>query len=241
LGDVGAKKPVPQIKFVDPKPVPKLGPFATKPVDIASIGVKVKHRRYTVNLRSNQLKPLRQSMTLIGEGLVSPYGPVTLPAKSKQIANIPLQAAFFSFASPLIGVAEADNRDIDLSDPHLSFATLGGFMYFDMHLELVGVNSLYEGPGLYLAGPFPFGRSAIRQHLTQTGRLLPPTIGQLSSMGVKSFTWLVPGEKFEGEDGAEWQDGAFVYMYDDPNLDCFFRVVDAPADAEKGAATSFSM
>ena len=37
-----------------------------------------------------------------------------------------------------------------------------------------------------------------------------------------------PGEKFRslGDDGREWEHGAFVYIYDDPSVDCFFRVKD---------------
>ena len=52
------------------------------------------------------------------------------------------------------------------------------------------------------------------------------TIGEQLEMGVRSYTWLAPGEARGAEDGSAWDQGAFVFLYDEKraDLDCYFTV-----------------
>ena len=155
--------------------------IATKPVDFKKLDVQTIVKpdgsgMYKVNLKSPEFVPLtissvamtgkaQSALNLTGEGHRSPYAAVTIvDDEARRLANIPPDAEFFCFASPLIGVAEADNRKgIDLTSPAVSFACLGGFFYFDSQFVLIGVNALFQGNGLYFEGPLPFERPSVRE------------------------------------------------------------------------------
>lgn len=236
--------------------VPSLGPFATVPVDCEALGLQITiaddgqaPSSFQVDLSQQSLEPLVKAMAskkralVRGEGSISPLANVTLDDRSKKLAHVPLEAAFFAWASPVVGVGGVTGtHDLDLSNALLAFCTLGGFLYLDCACELVGATALFQGAGrhggLYFDGPHPFDRSAIVEKLIADGRFSPPTIRGLTALGVSAFCWLNPSERFSdkpspfSEDGSAWPHGAFVYKYDaNRSLDCYFRVVDAPAHA----------
>lgn len=235
-----------------PQRVPSLGPFAMMPVDIRALGLRVVteddgRRSFQVDLRHKSLDPLVESAELStrqGTGTVFPVAPVTLDEKTRKIANIPLDAAFFAFASPVAGVTNLSGRLVNFADPLVNFCGVGGYLYFAKYDTLVGATTLFKTPeynhtrnpgGLYFDGPFPFGRSEVVERLLGAGRFSPPTLTSLAVLGVTAFCWLNPSEHFSpksdpySEDGSAWTHGAFVYIYDaNPSLNCYFRAVPAP-------------
>ena len=228
--------------------LPSLGPFAVKRVDSESIGLQItgpSQGRYKVDVTAEPFLSLSDdaakiftqlsNVMLKAEGGMSPSARITLDEHGKEMASIPATAVYFCFANPLDGLADIEGIDeLNLEEPFMSFVCLGGFIYFDENFSLVGANALYEGPGLYFEGPLPFEKPAVRSKLDEAGRLTPPTIAAISAYGVTGFCWLPPGEPFEelGEDGHNWAHGAFLYVYDNPDFDCYFHVTSAPADAK---------
>jgi len=98
-------------------------------------------------------------------------------------------------------------------------------------MKVCGVNAICPGDGLYFAGPMDLGRPGLRDRLQRDGRLQEVTVSSLVKLGVKSFCWLSPAERFEGladADGSAWQHGAFIYCYNQRAKDCLFPVVETP-------------
>jgi len=215
-----------------------LGPFSLASVDFGSVGF-VAHNigdssggMYQVDLSSTPLCGLRGIPDLEEFGRLSPTSPVTLSHEDRRVDRIPLQAQCFAFAYPLSGVADSSHADeLNMSESHLSLLAMGGFVYMDSSQNVCGVNSLCQGNQIHLRGPTPFGRHALRNMLIQHGRIQDATIAALSDIGMKGFVWLSPGERFEGFeqcDGSAWPHGAFVYIYDSEEFDCFFSITESP-------------
>lgn len=104
--------------------VPSLGPFALKPVELASLGLRVHEvestggGRYSVNLRLPSLGGIRSIPSIKDESRLSPTSRVTLSSSDRRILGIPPQAVFFAFAYALRGVADASTSDRAEFDPH---------------------------------------------------------------------------------------------------------------------------
>jgi len=217
-----------------------LGPFAVVPIDSASLGFMVfpdpSGGLYQVDMGKERLRVLTSISELVEFGSLSPSARITLSPEDRDLARIPKNAKAFAFAYPLAGAAEAgDMQRLNLSDPHIAFLALGGFVYLDGENLLCGVNALCQGKGLYFCGPQPFRRPGLRDKLFRDGRIQDVTVDSLVKIGIKGFCWLSPAESFttiDGADGSDWPHGAFLYVYDDRHKDCIFRVGEAPQESK---------
>jgi len=164
-------------------------------------------------------------------GALSPMSPVTLPQEARRVAQIPLDAECFAFAYPLTGAAEAGEMErLNMSDRHICFLALGGYVYLDKTKQVCGINALCQGEGLYFDPPQPFGEPEVRERLFRDGRIQDVTVASLVKCGVKGFCWLRPGERFVSfphVNGSAWQHGGFLYVFNDRSKDCVYGVSDA--------------
>ncbi len=191
---------------------------------------------FTINVRASPFKQLHcPSSVSTVTGHLSLRHPVTLAVSDMAAAQIPRTATSFAFAYPLEGVwHEVDKSELNLLDPYHAFAAIGGFVYWDEHGAVCGVNALSDGPGLHLIGPYRLGLNsgALRAGLLlgegEGRRAQPVTIKKLVACGVRAFCWISPSEAFDDVDGSRWPHGAFVYFFDQPECDCLFAVAAAP-------------
>ena len=96
-------------------------------------------------------------------------------------------------------------------------------------LQVVGINALDSGPGLFFDEPRSL-TGQMRKTLETEGRLQPVTLSSLGDKGIESFCWISPCEALAGVPTAscKWQHGAFAYAYSasDRDLDVYFTVSD---------------
>jgi len=172
-----------------------------------------------------------------GQGRISPRASVTLSKTDKRIASIPVEAESFAFIYPRPDVADAVSPE-ELQNPKMALIAIGGFAYWDANGNVCGVNSIGSGFGLNFNGPYLLrsqpGCRLLRSQLYAAGRVARITMRELVASGVRGFCWILPGEKFDGDDhnvGSKlWRHGAFAYFYDEnfARLDCIYTVTDAP-------------
>ena len=84
------------------------------------------------------------------------------------------------------------------------FLTQGGFVYWDKHDDVVGVEALMEEDDgrLSFDGPLPLPTWQLRGALEKEKRVHRVTRTELVSGGITSFCWLAPGEKDPGSERA---------------------------------------
>ena len=88
-----------------------------------------------------------------GRGRLSKMSRVTLSSVDKASARIPATAISFAFAYPLEGFRDflesqgslGVTLDVSKQDALVAFASVGGFVYWDVDDEVCGVNALCEG------------------------------------------------------------------------------------------------
>jgi len=228
---------------VSPRQPSSLGPFRVAPLEFKSIGLTVDLRSnsYQVDLESAPLRAVKAYVPdLLNFGSLSPIRRLTLRATSSASTDTdPSELEQFVFAYPFAGIAGTIGIErMNLADPCISFLVFGGFIHFDEGMAVTSVKSLSKGDGLHFAGPFPFHFQGLREDLFRQGRVQDVTLASLVELGAKGFCWLPPpqpsGETDEDveflEDveevsaRAEWPNGAFLYTYEDPSMDCIFRV-----------------
>eukprot|EP00040_Diaphanoeca_grandis_P028765 m.167014 g.167014 ORF g.167014 m.167014 type:complete len:424 (+) comp31451_c0_seq1:358-1629(+) len=179
-------------------------------------------------------------------GTISPIGNVTLPPDIRKLANIPADAALFAFAYPLAGVSQLTNEELELfstdNDLH-TFVTIGGYVYFNIKGEVLQVNAIGIGPGLFFDGPHTLPMSELVE-LQKQGRMQPVSAGALRDTGAEYFCWLRPGEEqtLKGLP-VPVPDGAFCYDYcGDGSNNRYFRVVSEElATKQDNAAKSLTI
>jgi len=210
------------------KQLAALGPFKMARVELDALGFQKesKRPRYAVDLSKSELEKLREYRTIGHSSIISRFDSVTLEGQARRDAGIPPAAAAFAWAYPLPGVMELREDDplrTAESNAALSFVLNGGFIYADGDGNIVGLNAVVGiGAGLSFDGPHPL-KQEMRSKLEK--RFQPPTLPSLRKDGVIGFTWVGPSEDgIVAADGSEHRTGAFAYIYDDRELDCFFRV-----------------
>ena len=88
-------------------------------------------------------------------GRLSTIMEINLPAATAEAIKIPKDetgafASWFAFAYPLDGIHAAVEKEkprLLMSDPHVSFVLVGGFVYMDEHKKVIGINALAPGVG----------------------------------------------------------------------------------------------
>ena len=196
---------------------------------------------------------IRSHFELLPFGRLSPSHPLTLSDDDRRAAGIPETAQLFSFAYPLPDMDfDPEAMNIDLSRPVNLLALFGGFIYLEVapdgSVQLCACNALTErGAALEFDGPFCLDRIDLGDRLFGDNRVQDVTMDALTDLGVQKFCFLGPREAVWSSDGricladgSGWPHGAFVYLYDDRFLDCYFRVKQgrsarAADDAHEGA------
>ena len=160
-------------------------------------------------------------------GNISPLHPVTLNAKAKEQANIPIDAVYFSWSYPSIlpktifeNPSNKENISKWLSDPNIILLTVGGYMYFDKNKKLLQINTLIPAidGGLQFSKPKKWD-NRFTMSLHKDGRFQEITIAALSEKGAKYFCWLFPMEEIKNEKFEKrifTKHGGFVYLFHEP-------------------------
>ena len=154
------------------------------------------------------------------EGLISPIAPITLPADSREVAGIPLEATSFCFAYP-VAMMEDKLEKLNLADePWGFFLLIGGFCYFDDAGKVVGVNALTLVPSRWIMefdGPHRPSTNALKS-LYRQERMCEVTLDALESAGFRAFGWVhaasAPNETVKdviADSGMSNEVGGFVY------------------------------
>jgi hypothetical protein len=111
--------------------------FSQTELDDAHVGVI----RAKLNPSAFEVYPNLQAV--VGTDLLlSPRRSVNMDYKSRELANVPLEAVAFSWCNapdPLIPFEELPMRRS--GDPNVAFLYFGGFVYFDLQDRVVGVSA----------------------------------------------------------------------------------------------------
>lgn len=183
--------------FAQPKPVPGLtclGPFEVVP------NLDVKYRMDTLPYVElyHPASLVRQLSTVTREVQqifqVSPAAPVTLPDDIRREAHIPLGPnVFFRWVYPFVKTRYSTAEivgNLDKSDPLIALALYGGYMYVDDNDQVIQVNGIKPGPGLFFDGPYKISQACF-DFIQREGRFQECTV---ELEGCTEFCWFLPNE-----------------------------------------------
>ncbi|KAL1519471.1 hypothetical protein AB1Y20_022990 [Prymnesium parvum] len=221
----------------------RIGPFQLAPVQLDRMAFAKAGNapKYRVAFGSPSLQALRQpEFAAIGkEGSLSPWGQV--PADDPELRaalGTPNEARYFAFAFPLPGVSKLNEEQVHrllagASSPAAELnAIVNGFFVYTNHMfQPISASAIVrdseevaDAARMQFDGPYPLG-SATRRKLDGENRFRVPTQHAWIDAGVTHFTWIEPGADLGDQaEGEEWRTGAFVFLYEETHLDCFFRV-----------------
>jgi len=167
-------------------------------------------------------------------GSVSPLHAVTLDKFTREQLSIPKSARMFAFVYPVDNNEHfADPKAIDMFKPEHALLIHGGYAYFDKDGNVVQVNAIGRGGAdICFDGPYQLPEETL-QALADKGRLHAITIRKLWDNGMRKFAWVRPGERLPGMDEKIWPHGAFVYQYENEEMNNVFSV--APASEVTGS------
>jgi hypothetical protein len=139
---------------------------------------------------------------------------VTLPDALRAAANIPLgENVSFRWVYPFAKTKHSTNekiKSVNPSDPLSALILFGGFLYVDdKNDQVVQVNGIKPGPGLYFDGPYKMSPECF-ELVFQDGRFQECTV---ELEGCNSFCWFIPGEDASIKD----QIGLSAFTDDDGN------------------------
>merc|ERR1711962_604679 len=125
---------------------------------------------------------------------VSPPHLVTLPDNIRLLAHIPLgEGVSFRWVYPFVKTKHSTAekiRQLDPSDPLIALILFGGYLYTDRYGNVIQVNGVKPGPGLFFDGPYKMAPQAF-DLIFKDGRFQEITI---ELEGCKAFCWFLPGE-----------------------------------------------
>ena len=176
-------------------------------------------------------------------GILSPLSRITISSEEEKVkAGIPPTADYFAFAFPL----PLEETAMQLYQPYalsseeppawLDMCLVGGFVYFDVRLNVVGANALSHGRAtgeeeetsereeIELLGPTPAPK-AVGEWLAANGRMVKITLNRFN--GFDRFAWVNPGEAPGGTplaSAAAVAYGAFVYLHEHSGNCYFYRL-----------------
>eukprot|EP01083_Nonionella_stella_P034127 93430_1 len=161
-------------------------------------------------------------------GAWSPPHRVNLDAKSRELANIPLDATKFAWFYP------AEEIPIDVlslnpnakvvekwkNDPSVMSLIIGGFSYFNDANQLLLENTLTPNAesGLQFGKPQKW-KHEFAGKLIEQERFHKITFSHMINRGALYFGWIFPFEELFDSEGNSWvvsKYGAFGYLYHDP-------------------------
>jgi hypothetical protein len=145
-------------------------------------------------------------------------------------------ARLFVFSYPIITARDLQVSPKDSLLPDLAFLVFGGFMYFDSNMVLRDVRAAMpnkEG-GLRFGSPQQWQPEWSASAGVE--RWHPVMLPSLRAIGVRYFSWLLPGESVDGT--FLCRDGGFAYIFHEPSetsdahakQDVFFQIVGSATD-----------
>eukprot|EP00933_Yihiella_yeosuensis_P019077 TRINITY_DN15493_c0_g3_i1.p1 TRINITY_DN15493_c0_g3~~TRINITY_DN15493_c0_g3_i1.p1 ORF type:complete len:343 (+),score=43.57 TRINITY_DN15493_c0_g3_i1:75-1031(+) len=196
-----------------------IGPFTMTSVDLSSAfnAFYIQHQfpKPDPESEENSMAGLDPARARLGMGeiifcQISPLHKITLDSETKAAAQIPNEAAYFSWCYPM--VLTSDGPRLTPGTPQCNFLTFGGYIYFNGERDVVGTNAISPAP-LGTLG-LMFGRSQCLPHqaadsLTRQGRFQEITLEALATKGATHFAWIRPGEF----DSVACPDGCFAYKF----------------------------
>jgi hypothetical protein len=176
--------------------------------------------------------------------MCSPAHPINIDEENRQLGLIPPEAHYFVFCYPsdFIAVDNLKLHGIDIRDPHVSFFMIGGFVYFDLHDNIVAVNALSAGAQKFLLQFGPAEHLPL-EAVTAIGRNRwhAVTLPHMRQKGATYFAWILPGEKVRHSGVPSSPNayrrltryGGFAYLFhefenftdDQSAMDCFFPIL----------------
>ena len=162
---------------------------------------------------------------------------VTLPDHLRVAAHIPVGANVgFRWVYPFVKTQHSTPEKIktlDPSDPLIALILFGGYLYVDHQDQVLQVNGIKPGPGLYFDGPYRMNHNCFDLAF-KDGRFQECTV-ELEDC--KSFCWFLPGEDksikdktgapaFTDEDGNEIEIPHGAFGYETSGSARIFRISD---------------
>jgi hypothetical protein len=161
----------------------------------------------------------------------SPCFPVNIDNETRQLAMIPGRAFSFVFcygtAGDALEGATSMNKDV------ITFFRNGGFVYFDLNFDVVGVNMIQD-PGIPCKHMIHFGpgtvldpRAAAKMRARHTQHYHEVTLSFMREKGATHFAWIPPGDTF----GSSVHNtlGGFAYLFADAcvcgHMDRIFPII----------------
>jgi len=174
------------------------------------------------------------------KGRISPPHHITLSDEELCNLGIVRDARHFVFSYPIVTAQELNVSAKEGRVADIAFLVYGGYMYFDSDMVLRDVRAVVptdEG-GLCFGPP----QQWLPEWSLAAGadRWCPVTLPSLRALGVRYFSWLLPGETVDGS--TLCTNGGFAYIFHEPaetgvlqaRLDIFFQLVDKEVDEGKG-------
>ena len=119
---------------------------------------------------------------------------VTLPNELREAANIPLgENVSFRWVYPFVKTKHSTPdkiKSLSPADPLIALILFGGYVYVDGNDQVLQVNGIKPGPGLFFDGPYKMSSECFDQAY-KDGRFQECTV---ELEGCKSFCWFLPGE-----------------------------------------------
>ena len=138
---------------------------------------------------------------------------VTLPDDIRLGAHIPLgENVSFRWVYPFVKtkLSTSDKiKALEPSHPLVALILYGGYLYVDEHDQVLQVNGVKPGPGLYFDGPYKISPACFDLAF-KDGRFQECTV---ELEGCKSFSWFLPGE----DAAIKEKTGAFAFTDDEGN------------------------
>merc|ERR1719401_1767421 len=165
-------------------------------------------------------------------GHISEVHGVTMPEEQLRALGVVREATLFAFSYPVVTANQLHITEKDARVADVAFLVFGGFMFFDSDMVLQDIRAVVpsEDGSLCFAAPQPWmpeWTSAL-----PVDRWNPVTIPALRNLGVRCFSWILPGEQVEGHGEPLSHNGGFAYLFHEPSetgvlqaqLDVFFEV-----------------
>ena len=163
---------------------------------------------------------------------------VTLDARGRKQALIPIEAKYFAFIYPSSAFKRSDmklsdERDCESTNLGCLFLN-GGYVYFDAKGVVRAVNCIsrkMKKTTLQFDTPYILSKRTVRQISERKGAWNVVNERAMRAVGCKYFTWIAPGVQIDGHAN---RFGAFAYIFHEPavqvaqsktNLNRFFPII----------------
>lgn len=192
-----------------------LGPLMLKRTSITEFNLVLLDKRLVEQICSSNVVEakigaidmrLEKVLKLIGNTklYLSPLRAQNMSTSKEWLADIPNETHMFAWCNPA-EMEEKTKNNLDSADPNAMFFLSGGFVYFDVNFNVIGVNAvsglghqMSKNEHMVLFGDSQKLRISAAVALEKKGRWGSVTFPCLLRKGAKHLAWIVPGEKLGG-------------------------------------------